>query len=168
MAPWDVIDLQIHSVGSEPSPPPVHVDSKMQVPVYISLKANIKGTIDRYYLTEDELEAIELFDFDTNDQLSGSWSYSDADLSNIPPETLADSVSNQDQLKCFWVSSTKPEDKMIAARIRQPDGRLVTTQMGTGVHFTTFADTTTTTLKVINDVIVCGPLSATTLWKDEA
>ncbi|EAU37965.1 predicted protein [Aspergillus terreus NIH2624] len=157
MASWDVVDFQIHTVVPESAPAIVNADGKMHVFVYVSLKANIKGTSDRYFLTEDELQAIELVDFHTDHQLPEGWSYSGTDLSNVPPETLALSVSDKDQLKCYRVTSTTTEDKKIAARIRQPDGRTVSTQLGTEISFATLAETTTTTVQVSPHVAICQP-----------
>ncbi|KAF4210981.1 hypothetical protein CNMCM8980_008652 [Aspergillus fumigatiaffinis] len=119
-----------------------------------------------YHFTEEELNNIELIDGDrASNQLSDGWSYSDKEDPSTPSPSAAsrlkgsssDNTGGGYQSKCYWVSSTKPEDKNIAARIIQPDGKIVTTEVTAQVSFAALAGTTTTTVKVVPEVIICRP-----------
>lgn len=165
MASWEVTCFQIRTGTPELTSGTLNADGKMQLPVYVSIKANIKGTDDHYYLTEGELNSIELVDFGyANDQLSDGWSYShEQDLSTsmsiAPPSRVSDhdNVGDDYQLKRFWVSTTKAEEKNIAACIAQPDGKIVTTETSTEGSYVKLAGSTTTILEVAREVTICRP-----------
>ncbi|KAL6229092.1 hypothetical protein BDW75DRAFT_225700 [Aspergillus navahoensis] len=166
MASWEVTGFQIQSHTSELKPDSVNADGKMQAPVYVFIKANVKGADDHYRLTEEELNKIELIEFDgANHQLSDGWSYSDKEGPSVPSARVAtqlnvsgpDNIGDSYQSKCFWVSSTNAEDKNINARITQPDGKIVTTETSTKVSFATVAGTTTTIVEVVPEVTICRP-----------
>ncbi|KAF7594915.1 hypothetical protein BBP40_007951 [Aspergillus hancockii] len=78
MASWEVTGFPVQTGTHEFKSDTLDADGKMQVPVYISTKVNVKGTDDRYYSTEERLSRIELIGLgDANHWLSNGWSYSD-------------------------------------------------------------------------------------------
>ena len=167
MATWEVTGFQIRTATPELNSATLDADGSMQLPVYVFIKANVKGTNDGYYLTEEELNSIELIDFGhTNHRLSDGWSYSDKDLSapstSVTPRSEVsgnDNIGDDYQLKCYWVSTTKTEDKNIAARITLPDGETATTETSVEGPYVKLAGstTTTTTIEVVPQVMICRP-----------
>ncbi|KAJ5996435.1 hypothetical protein N7522_008095 [Penicillium canescens] len=166
MATWEVTGFQIQTATPELNSSTLDADGSMQLPVYVFIKANVKGTNDRYYLTEEELNSIELIDFGhTNHRLSDGWSYSDKEevsapsTSVTPPSRVSgnDNIGDDYQLKCYWVSTTKTEDKNIAACITQPDGKTVTTETSAEGPYVNLAGSTTTIFEVVPEVTICRP-----------
>jgi hypothetical protein len=168
MATWEVTGFQIRTATPELNSATLEADGSMQLPVYVFIKANVKGTNDGYYLTDEELNSIELIDFGhTNHQLSDGWTYSDKEdlstpsTSDTPPLGVSghDSIGDGYQLKCYWVSTTKTEDKNVAARITLPDGKTVTTETSAECPYVNLAGSTTTTtiVEVVPEVCICRP-----------
>jgi hypothetical protein len=166
MASWEVTGFQIRTGTPELNSDTLDADGKMQLPVYVSIKANVKGTDNRYYLTEEELSSIELIDFgNSNNRLSDGWSYSDKEDLSTPSTSVVplprvsghDNVGDDYQLKCYWVSTTKTEDKNIAARITRPGGKIVTTETSVEGSYVKLAGSTTTILMVAPEVTICRP-----------
>ncbi|KAF7596072.1 hypothetical protein BBP40_003334 [Aspergillus hancockii] len=109
----------------------------MQVPVYVSIKANVKDTDDCYYLTEEELNN----KVDLSASAAGA-----APLSRVSGQ---DKIDDSYQLKYYWVSTTKSEDRNIAARITQPDGKIATPETSTEGFCVTLVGITTTTVEIV-------------------
>ncbi|GCB19087.1 hypothetical protein AAWM_01972 [Aspergillus awamori] len=108
----------------------------MQVPVVVVIKTIDPDTNTSYQLSESDLETIKLIDYDDPPtELSGSWSYSttENEFDHSLPSTnkaLQPDLSLTDggsQKKRYWVTTTKVENKRVAASIKQPNGTVVHT-----------------------------------------
>ncbi|KAI0453888.1 hypothetical protein F5B21DRAFT_478203 [Xylaria acuta] len=145
---WEVSDLQIRTSASKSDEDSIFANGIMQVPVIVSIKAVDKTTRDRVTLSDSELSSIRLVDYDdTSKELSDGWSYT-TDVKTVFSNTLpaaakasrlvaldqvqlqADANSGP-QSKKYMVSTTKVENKSVAASIKQPDDETITTHSET-------------------------------------
>ncbi|RPA93704.1 hypothetical protein L873DRAFT_1830615 [Choiromyces venosus 120613-1] len=162
---WEVGYLKVKTTTDKETSDILYANGRMQVPVRVYIKAIKKGMTERFYLTQSELDTIKLVDYDdTANILSGGWTYSDeANDFNITLSLATSTASvalytrasleggevkaevKQDddnaQFKEYWVSTTKVENKKIAASIKQSDGKTITS------HSTTFDSCVTLTGK---------------------
>ncbi|OOF91476.1 hypothetical protein ASPCADRAFT_409084 [Aspergillus carbonarius ITEM 5010] len=128
---WEVTSFTVQSVtgGAET----LYANGQMQIPAIVSIKAIDTTTYASYKLTQVELESIQLVDyFSPTTVLQGSWFYSthENEFAHTMPTTRDPGQPVLDdgaQHIYFWVSSTKVENKRIAARITQPNQTVVTT-----------------------------------------
>ncbi|UKZ66132.1 uncharacterized protein TrAtP1_007312 [Trichoderma atroviride] len=126
---WIVEHLKIQTLTTA-----LFANGNMQVPVYVSIKASLNDEL--YRLSQDDLCLIQLVDFyNAENRLSGSWSYSTVENEfshrlDGPAPTGSVEISPDSQSICFWVSTTRVEDRTIAAGITQPDDSYITTNGG--------------------------------------
>ncbi|MCJ1239216.1 hypothetical protein MMC14_007210 [Varicellaria rhodocarpa] len=79
MAPkWEVTYLKVQTTQASGVFDQLYANGRMQVPLYIEIKAIDPTNNQRYTLTQSELNTIQLIDYwDQGSQLSGNWFYSD-------------------------------------------------------------------------------------------
>jgi hypothetical protein len=135
---WEVTYFKVETTTSDGKSDSLYANGRMQVPVIVSIKAIEKGTTKRFTLQDTDLSKIELIDYDdTTITLSDGWSYTDQ-RSDLFANSLSASAAtvnaaigaetdDSPQSKKYWVSTTKVENKRVAARIKQPDGTTITT-----------------------------------------
>ncbi|KAK2612586.1 hypothetical protein QQS21_001357 [Conoideocrella luteorostrata] len=147
---WKPLVFRVETTTPDARTDVLYANSRMQVPVIISIKAWDKSTQSVYKLSDSELNEIELIDYDApTTKLADGWSYSanrndvfantaTARLKsfNLLPSPLEASVDKSDtkatsddipQKKKYMVSTARVENKRIGARIKLPDGTMVTT-----------------------------------------
>ena len=136
---WEVTYFKVETITSGGESDSLYANGRMQVPVVVSIKAIEKDTVKQHTLQSTDLSNIKLIDYDDpTSVLSDGWSYGEQSI-NFPAHSLNTSVFRQTQAKAktdvgpqskkYWVSTTKIENKRVAARIKQSDGTTVTTQM---------------------------------------
>ncbi|GLA67390.1 hypothetical protein AtubIFM54640_010708 [Aspergillus tubingensis] len=125
---WEVTSLAVQTSTANQKTDTLYANGRMQVPVIVSVKAVNGTTGQNYELTDAELEKIKLFYSTTENEFAHT-------LGNArdPVTPIADGTKSI----IFWVSSTKVENKNIAAFITQPNGTSVTTTGGTFNSFVT-------------------------------
>ncbi|KAI1171848.1 hypothetical protein F4777DRAFT_29957 [Nemania sp. FL0916] len=141
MANWGVSSFKVETTQPDSRVDSLFANGNMQIPVVVSIKATDNETSAPYNLSDDELDSIDLIDYDAPDSLlSEGWVYT-AERDDTFYHTIggpagaatdaavANTASGDDanQTKIYWVSATKVENKRVAARITQPDGKIVTT-----------------------------------------
>jgi hypothetical protein len=125
-------------------------NGNMQVATNITIGAVDTSNCESYRLSDYILQNLELVDYYTDEKLTGGWTYTDKEnefghsmpssLSNTNdaiPDDTADVVhetadSEAPRTKRYWISTTKLETKVIAARIPQSDGKVISSNAG---HF---------------------------------
>ncbi|OOG00671.1 hypothetical protein ASPCADRAFT_202496 [Aspergillus carbonarius ITEM 5010] len=140
-AAWEVTSFAVQTSTANQKTDSVYANGRMQVPVIVTVKAVNGTTGASYELTDAELKTIKLRDYYTSTELTGTWFYSTTEnefahtLGNTrdPVTPIADGTKSI----VFWVSSTKVENKNIAAFITQPNGTSATTAGGTFNSFVT-------------------------------
>ncbi|KAJ8116454.1 hypothetical protein ONZ43_g4437 [Nemania bipapillata] len=147
---WALLAFRVETTTPDGKTDTLYANGRMQAPVVISIKALDKSTQSVYNLSDSELDKIELIDYDApTTKLADGWSYSAksndlfADSATTPMksfnllrsslevsvDTSATDTTIEDapQKKRYMVSTTRVEDKRIGARIKLPDGTMVTT-----------------------------------------
>ncbi|EEP81064.1 predicted protein [Uncinocarpus reesii 1704] len=139
---WEISDFRVRTTTPSQESDVLYANGRMQVAVCISIKAINKDTGTRYKLSQAELDSSQLVDYyNSSKTLQGDWSYSSQE--NEFTHTLAVGMSVSDsapkdtptygsfeegpQEKCYWVSTTKADNKHIGACITQPDGTVIST-----------------------------------------
>ncbi|KAK6529792.1 hypothetical protein TWF281_008951 [Arthrobotrys megalospora] len=140
---WSVVKLTITANTSNGVADRLYANGNMQVPIDVAITA-IDGAGKPYYLSDQELAAIQLVDYNNVDrQLSGKWKYTDQEnefahiidgvgrsvsISTDAPGASADASDHLGfQTKRYWVSTTGIENQKIAAAITEPNGNYYTT-----------------------------------------
>ncbi|KAF2798611.1 hypothetical protein K505DRAFT_405097 [Melanomma pulvis-pyrius CBS 109.77] len=142
---WEVVNFFVRASTADGIEDSLYANSRMQVPVSVFIKALVQGTTKHYYLTQAELDSIQLVDYDDPTQtLSGTWTYS-TQKNGFPCTEAAlvkgsmtgargsrdeDDDDNTPQLKVYRVSTSSVEKKNVGASITQPDGTVVATRRG--------------------------------------
>ncbi|KAI2862001.1 hypothetical protein CBS147321_1152 [Aspergillus niger] len=133
---WEVTSLEVQTTTPSATSDGLYANGNMQVPVIVVIKTIDPDTNTSYQLSESDLETIKLIDYDDPPtELSGSWSYSttENEFDHSLPSTkkaLQPNLSLTDggsQKKRYWVTTTKVENKRVAASIKQPNGIVVHT-----------------------------------------
>lgn len=147
---WTLLTFRVETTTPDARTDTLYANSRMQVPVIVSIKAWDKSSQSVYKLSDSELDKIELIDYDApTTELADGWSYSanrndvlsntaTAPLKsfNLLPSSLEASVNKSatktmkddiPQKKKYMVSTTRVENKRIGARIQLPDDTMVTT-----------------------------------------
>ncbi|KAK2734630.1 hypothetical protein FQN57_001624 [Myotisia sp. PD_48] len=143
---WTVDVLKVQTTTPSQSTDTLYANGRMQVQVIVLIYAveiDESKEEKQYHLSQAELDSIELVDYYyTNTQLTGDWSYSNtyngwyqtlepaATATTTQAILKASSDSNVSQPKTYWVTTTAVENKNIAARIKQPDGKVITSRSG--------------------------------------
>ncbi|RAK89840.1 hypothetical protein BO79DRAFT_208569 [Aspergillus costaricaensis CBS 115574] len=135
---WEVSSLTVNTGTADGATDTLYANGRMQVPVYVSISAIDPDKNVPYSLTEAELESIKLVDYySTSTELSGDWVYSTIENEFAHSGTTSLSLRSTSQSIKFWVSTSKVEKKSIAASVKQPDGKIVTThESGFDYHAT--------------------------------
>ncbi|GKZ33893.1 hypothetical protein AbraIFM66950_003980 [Aspergillus brasiliensis] len=108
---WEVSSFEVQTTTPSATSDGLYANDNMQVPVVVVIKAIDSDSAMPYELSESDLETIKLADYDDPPtELSGAWSYS--------------TTENE---KRYWVTTTKIENKKVAASIKQPNGTVVHT-----------------------------------------
>ncbi|GJP93899.1 calcineurin-like phosphoesterase [Aspergillus niger] len=133
---WEVTSLEVQTTTPSATSDGLYANGNMQVPVVVVIKTIDPDTNTSYQLSESDLETIKLIDYDDPPtELSGSWSYSTTENEfdhSLPSskKALQPDLSLTDggsQKKRYWVTTTKVENKRVAASIKQPNGTVVHT-----------------------------------------
>ncbi|QMW32390.1 hypothetical protein F9C07_2284604 [Aspergillus flavus] len=130
---WEVVTFTVHTNTSNGITDALYANGQMQVPVIVGIKA-VDQNYSPYTLTEAELKRITLVDYyNTATEIKGNWYYSTEEnefAHSLPTSRDPGQPIRQEgpQYITFWVSTTKVENKNIAARITQTtDNKVITT-----------------------------------------
>ncbi|PYH93981.1 hypothetical protein BO71DRAFT_399233 [Aspergillus ellipticus CBS 707.79] len=137
---WEVTAFAVQTSTADQRTDALYANGRMQVPVIVSVRAINGSTGASYQLTNAELERIQLVDyFSSATEITGTWFYSttENEFSHSLSGTREPVVPIVDgaQSIFFWVSSTRVENRNIAARITQPNNTTITTA---GAMFNSF------------------------------
>lgn len=172
---WEVTFFEVHTASSDSTSAVVFANGRMQVPVDVFIKVVDPQNHQRYHLTQAELDSIQPVEYDNpNILMGGAWEYTD--LSNqfahalISLEIAVASPAfneswpiendNSPDHKRYYVTTTRAEHKRVSARIRQPNGTIISLHRGgafdSHVHLTGIppAAYNTSTISVNQEVVV--------------
>ena len=147
---WKLLTFRIETTTPDARTDTLYANSRMQVPVIVSIKAWDESARKAHKLSDTELEKIELIDYDVPaTKLADGWSFSAsrndvfANTATAPlksfnllpsfleaPAYKSNTNATSDdipQKKRYMVSTTRVENKRIGARIQLPDNTIVTT-----------------------------------------
>ncbi|PYI27473.1 hypothetical protein BP00DRAFT_20408 [Aspergillus indologenus CBS 114.80] len=137
---WEVTNLEVETTTSGNKAANLFANDLMQVAVITKIKAIKPDTREPYTLSPSELASIKLVEyFDPSREISNGWSYTITENSyehgypltaSQPSEVRESEPHAEYQIKWYWVSTTKIDDKNIGASIRQPDGNVIHTGPG--------------------------------------
>ena len=142
---WEVIFFEVHTVSLDSTSAVLFANGRMQTPVDVFIRAVNPQNHQRYRLTQAELDTIQLVEFNnTTVVLEGAWSYSDqrnefahvllsseaADASPAFNESWPIQNDNSPDHKRYYVTTTRVEHKRVSARIREPNGTMVSIHHG--------------------------------------
>lgn len=128
---WEVTSFAVQTTTVDQVSDRLFANGNMQVPVIVTINAINRMTGAIHQLTDAELQSIQLIDYFSGVVLTGTWFYSLTP--NDFAHTLAgtnepvEQTSNARQSIRLYVSSSRIENKVIGARITQPDNTVVTT-----------------------------------------
>ena len=136
-ANWEVTFFQIHS-ASGGATASLFANGRMQAPVDVFIRAVSKVDHRPHRLTEAELNSIQLVHYNNPDNLlQGDWLYSDQDNGyaqslSSPGAAVASATRSNDSPshKRLYVTTTRVAEVRIGARIRQPNGQMVSLHLG--------------------------------------
>lgn len=172
---WQVTDFRVRTNTPDGTSALLFANGRMQVVVDVFIRAVDVENHRRHHLTQAELDTIQLVKYiNTEILLSDPWSYSSqsnefAKAMPASDDTVANPAWNEglpiqtDETldhKRYFVTTTRVESIRVAARIRQPNGRIESTNNGTSfdssVHLTGTPPVlyTTNTITVNADVVV--------------
>ncbi|KAL7943487.1 hypothetical protein V8C42DRAFT_346934 [Trichoderma barbatum] len=126
MASWTISFFKVQGNIS------LFANGLMQVAVTIQIKA-INPDNTPYTLKASELSTIQLIEYHRPDtELSGTWTYTttENEYAHTYPSTKSVNFPPDDALtqsQQYWVSTKRVETKEVGARIRQPNGTMITT-----------------------------------------
>ncbi|GKZ22928.1 hypothetical protein AbraIFM66951_009324 [Aspergillus brasiliensis] len=136
---WEVSSFEVQVTTPNATSDALYANGSMQVPVIVVISAINPDSNSPYELDDSELEKIRLIDYDDPPtEIKGSWSYSVIENEfehGLPSTKMAvqsdlSLAAEGPQKKRYWVTTTKIEDKRIAASIEQPNGTVVHTGGG--------------------------------------
>ncbi|PKY03439.1 hypothetical protein P168DRAFT_283179 [Aspergillus campestris IBT 28561] len=128
---WEVTSFAVQTTTVDQVADRLFANGNMQVPVIVTLNAINPTTGVTHRLTDTELQKIQLIDYHSGAVLMGTWFYSLTP--NDFAHTLAgtndpvEPTSDAPQSIRLYVSSTRIENRVIGARITQPNDTVVTT-----------------------------------------
>ncbi|KAI9039400.1 uncharacterized protein KD926_009414 [Aspergillus affinis] len=128
---WDVTSFAVQTTTADQVTDRLYANGNMQVPVIVTINAINPTTWATHRLTDAELQEIQLIDYYSGAVLTGTWFYS------LTPNGFAHTLAGTDepveptsdapQSIRLYVSSTRIENRVIGARITQPNNTVVTT-----------------------------------------
>ena len=142
---WEVTFFEVHTASPDSTSAVLFANGRMQTPVDLLIRAVDPQNHQRYRLTQAELDTIELVEYNnTTIVLEGAWSYSDqsnefahailsseaAVASPAFNESWPIQNDNSPDHKRYYVTTTRVEHKRVSARIRQPNGAMVSLHHG--------------------------------------
>ncbi|PLB35569.1 uncharacterized protein BDW47DRAFT_119371 [Aspergillus candidus] len=128
---WEVTSFAVQTTTVDQVADRLFANGNMQVPVVVTINAINPTTGATHRLTDAELQKIQLIDYHSGAVLMGTWFYSLTP--NDFAHTLAgtndpvEPTSDPPQSIRLYVSSTRIENRVIGARITQPNNTVVTT-----------------------------------------